>query len=51
MHLVREGGETTTPQPTRASNSHVQGVHVHEKHTQFSIDRLMECQFQMCEVM
>jgi len=53
MHLVGEGvrgEETTTPQAARASNFHVPGVHVHQENTQFSIDQLMECQFQMREV-
>jgi hypothetical protein len=48
--LLTRGEETTTTQATRASNSHVPGVHVHQENTQFSIDQLMECQFQMHEV-
>jgi len=45
--LLVKGEETTTPQAIRASNSHVPGVHVHQENTQFSTDRLMECQLQM----
>jgi hypothetical protein len=48
--LLMKGEETITSQVARASNSHVLGVHVHKDNTQFSIDRLMECQLQMCEV-
>jgi hypothetical protein len=48
--LLAKGEETTTPQVIRASNFHVPGVHVHQENTQFSIDQLMECQLQMCEV-
>jgi hypothetical protein len=48
--FLARGEETTTPQAVRASNSHVQGVHVHQENTQFSIDQLMECQLQMHEV-
>jgi len=48
--LLTRGEETTTPQVVRASNSHVPGVHVHQKNTQFSTDQLMECQLQMREV-
>jgi hypothetical protein len=33
--LLARGEETTTPQATRASNSYVLGVHIHEKNTQF----------------
>jgi hypothetical protein len=36
--LLVRGEETTTPQATRASNSHVPGVHVHQENTQFSTD-------------
>jgi hypothetical protein len=50
MHLLARGEETITPQATMASNFRVPGVHVHQENTQFSIDPLMECQFQMCEV-
>jgi len=48
--LLARGEETTTPQATRASNSHVPRVHVHQENTQFSTNQLMECQFQMREV-
>jgi len=48
--LLVRGEETTTPQAAKASNSHVPGVHLHQENTQFSIDQLMECQLQMCEV-
>jgi hypothetical protein len=48
--LLARGEETTTPQATKASNSRVSGVHVHQENTQFSIYQLMECQFQMHEV-
>ncbi len=48
--MLARGEETTTPQATRASNSHVPRVHVHQENTQFSIDQLMECQLQMREV-
>jgi hypothetical protein len=48
--LLVRGEETITPQVVRASNSRVPGVHLHQENTQFSIDRLMECQFQMHEV-
>jgi hypothetical protein len=48
--LLAKGEETTTPQVARASNSCVPRVHVHHENTQFSIDSLMECQLQMCEV-
>jgi hypothetical protein len=33
--LLARGEETTTPQATRASNSHVPRVHVHQENTQF----------------
>jgi hypothetical protein len=46
-----KGEETTTPQAIRPSNSCVLGVHVHQKNTQFSIDKLMEFQLQMREVL
>jgi hypothetical protein len=36
--LLARGEETITPQFIRASNSRVVGVHLHQKHTQFSID-------------
>ncbi len=48
--LLAKGEEITTPQAIRASNSRVPGIHVHKENTQFSIDQLMECQLQMCEV-
>jgi hypothetical protein len=48
--LLAKGEETITPQAVRASNSCVPIVHVHQENTQFSIDQLMECQFQMREV-
>jgi hypothetical protein len=48
--LLAKGEETTTPQAVRASNFCVRGVHVHQENTQFSTDKLMECQFQMREV-
>jgi len=48
--LLARGEETTTPQAVKASNSCVPGVHVHQENTQFSIDKLMECQLQMHEV-
>jgi len=48
--LLARGEETTTPQAVTASNSHVPKVHVHQENTQFSIDQLMECQLQMCEM-
>ncbi len=47
--LLMRGVETTTPQATRASNSHVPRVHVHQENTQFFNDQLMECQLQMRE--
>jgi hypothetical protein len=46
--LLARGEETTTPKFARASN--FQGIHVHQENTQFSIDQLMECQFQMHEM-
>jgi hypothetical protein len=48
--LLVRGEQITTPQAARASNSCVSRVHVHQENTQFSTDRLMECQFQMCEM-
>jgi hypothetical protein len=36
--LLARGEETTTPKATRASNSHIPGIHVHHENTQFSID-------------
>jgi hypothetical protein len=36
--LLAQGEEITTPHATRASNSRVLGVHVHQEHTQFSTD-------------
>ncbi len=48
--MLAKGEETITPQAVRASNSCVPIVHVHQENTQFSIDQLMECQFQMREV-
>jgi len=48
--LLVRGEETTTPQATRASNSCVLGIHVHQENTQFSIDQFMECQLQMSEM-
>jgi hypothetical protein len=48
--LLARGEETTTPQAARASNSRVPGIHVHKENTQFSTDKLMECQLQMHEV-
>jgi hypothetical protein len=42
--LLAKGEETTTPQAVRASNSYVPGVHVHWENTQFSTDKLMECE-------
>jgi len=48
--LLARGEETITPQVVKASNSRVLGIHVHKKNTQFSIDQLMECQLQICEV-
>jgi hypothetical protein len=48
--LLTKGEETITPQVARASNSHVLGVHVYQENIQFSINQLMECQLQMCEV-
>jgi hypothetical protein len=48
--LLARGEETITPQVVKASNSCVLGIHVHQENTQFSIDQLMECQLQMCEV-
>jgi len=48
--LLVRGEETTTPQAIRASNPRVPGVHVHQENIQFSIDQLVECQFQMREV-
>ncbi len=44
------GQEITTPQAVRESNSRVPGIHVHQENTQFSINQLMECQFQMREM-
>jgi hypothetical protein len=48
--LLARGEDTTTPQAAKASNSCVLGIHVHQENTQFSIDKLMECQFQIHEV-
>jgi hypothetical protein len=48
--LLARGEDTTTPQATTTSNSHVLKVHVHQENTQFSINELMECQLQMREV-
>jgi hypothetical protein len=48
--LLARGEEITTPQAVRASNYRVLRVHVHQENTQFSTDRLMECQLQMREV-
>jgi hypothetical protein len=45
--LTKGEGTTTTPQAIRASNFRVPGVHVHQENTQFSTDKLMECQLQM----
>jgi hypothetical protein len=42
--LLAKGEETITPQATRASNSRVPGIHVHQENTQFSTNQLMECQ-------
>jgi len=41
--LLVRGEETTTPQTTKASNSRVPEIHVHQENTQFSTDKLMEC--------
>jgi hypothetical protein len=41
--LLAKGEETTTPQAARVSNSHVQGIQVHQENTQFSTNQLMEC--------
>jgi hypothetical protein len=46
---LARGEGTTTPQIVKASNSRVPRVHLHQENTQFSIDRLMECQLQMRE--
>jgi hypothetical protein len=48
--LLARGEKITTPQAARASNSRVPRVYVHQENTQFSIEELMECQLQMCEV-
>jgi hypothetical protein len=48
--LLMRGEETTTPQATKASNSRVLGVHVHQENTQFSTNQLTECQLQMREM-
>jgi hypothetical protein len=48
--LLARGEETTTPQIARASNFHVPKIQVHQENTQFSTDRLMECQLQMREM-
>jgi hypothetical protein len=48
--LLAKGEETTPPQAAKTSNFRVLGVHVHQENTQFSIDQLMECQFQMHEM-
>jgi len=48
--LLARGEESITPQAIRASNSRVPGVHVHQENTQFSTDKLMECQLQMHEI-
>jgi hypothetical protein len=48
--LLASGEGTTTPQATRASNSYVPGIRVHQENTQFSTDQLMECQLQMPEM-
>jgi hypothetical protein len=48
--LLARGEEITTPQAGKASNSYVPKVHVHQENTQFSTDKLMECQLQMHEV-
>jgi hypothetical protein len=48
--LLARGEETTTPQATRASNSRVPGVQLHQENASFSTDQLMECQLQMHEV-
>jgi hypothetical protein len=41
--LLAKGEETITPQATRALNSFVPRVHVHQENTQFCINQLMEC--------
>jgi len=48
--LLAKGEDIITPQAVRASNSRVPRVHVHQENTQFSTYQLMECQFQMREV-
>jgi hypothetical protein len=48
--LLARGEETTTPKVVRVSNFRIPRIHVHQENTQFSIDQLMECQFQMNEV-
>jgi hypothetical protein len=48
--LLVKGEETTTLEAVNASNSRVPGVHVHQENTQFSTNRLMECQLQMHEM-
>jgi hypothetical protein len=41
--LLAKGEEITTTQMTRASNSRVLEVHVHQENIQFSTNQLMEC--------
>ncbi len=48
--LLARGEEITAPQAARASNSRVPRVHVHQENTQFSTDKFLECQLQMCEM-
>jgi hypothetical protein len=48
--LLTRGEVITTPQVAKTSNFRVLRVHVHKENTQFSIDQLMECQFQMHEM-
>jgi hypothetical protein len=48
--LLARGEETITPQVARASNSRVLGIHANQENTQFSTNKIMECQLQMCEM-
>jgi hypothetical protein len=43
--LLARGEETTTPQATRASNSHVPGIHVHQEIHNFPLISLWSANF------
>jgi hypothetical protein len=47
--LLAKREETITPQVIKASNFRAPRIHVHQENTQFSTNKLMECQLQMHE--